>query len=541
MPFQFNPYEDRFSGSIASLLARRGDIGAQAAMTIGNARANAAAASGQAWAGALNNIGQTFAALPGQIEGQKRIALQDELLRGRVADEQKMRAGEGAVDTMMRGDQLPAGAVGPRQDNFLGADGLYDIPKMTAALGKSGIGSKAPELLKGAEAINDSILKHQDLAAKTAQAHAVALGDAAAGAMKLIDGFGMPVIGAMDFISQPLIASKTITQQEYAQLRQQVESLPPEQQKAVLTSLMDRAAQLSPTKTVAEGAIETDRYRRTVATGGAKPPTAASLALTAAGGDEGEALKLLHPDKPDTAAQDDQRYEKIVAAKELKQPVTAADAAFVMAYEKRKTLGVDKSAAAAAERADKAGERRDAILTRTENFQEAQAGRKEISDKVEAPYLKARQKVETLKDVVDSAQHGNMSAAAVQNLMGVLGVVTVEGVQRINTTELRAFGAQGGLLQRIQGWIGQKLVGQPLAPSVQKDLKELADVLGKGSRDMYETQFRSIKQRYGPGMANERLLPPSGAPDEGTEGTINGVPVVFAYDNAKDKWGWKKK
>jgi hypothetical protein len=44
------------------------------------------------------------------------------------------------------------------------------------------------------------------------------------------------------------------------------------------------------------------------------------------------------PEKPDTAAQDKQHYEKIQTALNLKQPVSAEDLAFAKAYEKEKTL-----------------------------------------------------------------------------------------------------------------------------------------------------------------------------------------------------------
>src|SRR6185295_16289098 len=208
MPFQFDPYADRFSGSIAQLLARRGDIGAQREMAIGNARAGGALASGNAWANAITGVGQSLAALPGQMQQQKRQALTDQLMAGRVADEQRMRAGESQVDTMMQqGQPLPNGAQGPVQESYLDADGLFDIPKMTAALGKSGFGSKAPDLLKGAEAINESILRHQDLEQKQAQAQAVVIGDMAAGVVKL-RAIGMPTDAAMDFVAQPVLATK---------------------------------------------------------------------------------------------------------------------------------------------------------------------------------------------------------------------------------------------------------------------------------------------------------------------------------------------
>jgi hypothetical protein len=68
MPFQYTPYRNRYVGSITDLMGRGRDAEAQALITAANAQAQAAQVSGQAWGGALQGIGNTIAAIPGQMQ-----------------------------------------------------------------------------------------------------------------------------------------------------------------------------------------------------------------------------------------------------------------------------------------------------------------------------------------------------------------------------------------------------------------------------------------------------------------------------------------
>lgn len=282
-PFEYRPYRNPYVNSISDLMERQGQIPAQAAQQIGNAQAQAALQSGQAWAGAANQIGQGISgAIQQAIDPRRKIeAMQAQALQGQLADTNALRRGHSAVDAMMAGDQLSAGAAGPRQESYLDSSGLFDVPKLTQALASGGLGHMAPELLKGAEQINDSILKHQDLEQKAAQQHALMVGDMADGALKLAK-IGMPIPAAMDFVSQPALATKRIQPQEYQQIRQQIASLPPEQQSAALTAFMDQAAKLDKGETLPEGAIHADRYGRTNASGAAKPMNETQLFADAA-------------------------------------------------------------------------------------------------------------------------------------------------------------------------------------------------------------------------------------------------------------------
>lgn len=258
--FDYSPYRSPFSGTLSQLLGQEGDIRAKQALAVGNAQAQGTQQSGAIWANTLNNVGAIAGHAAQEYGDPRRQA--DEIHLQQLKQQQ---AGQGKVDALMQGDQLPPGAVGPRQPTYTDAHGLWDIPALSQELGKMGAGHLAPDLLKGAEAMNESILKHEALAQKTADAHTVLLGDMADSVTKLAS-IGVPVLDAMDFISGPVIARKQINPQEYAQVRGHIASLPPEQQKAALATFVDAAARIMPKKTLAEGAQEIDAYNRVSAT-----------------------------------------------------------------------------------------------------------------------------------------------------------------------------------------------------------------------------------------------------------------------------------
>ena len=79
MPFRYTPNQNRYVGSIADLMGRGNDAEAQALIASANAQAQAAQASGQAWGGAVQGIGNTIAAIPGQMQAaeDRKLALEN--------------------------------------------------------------------------------------------------------------------------------------------------------------------------------------------------------------------------------------------------------------------------------------------------------------------------------------------------------------------------------------------------------------------------------------------------------------------------------
>jgi hypothetical protein len=172
-------------------------------------------------------------------------------------------------------------------------------------------------------------------------------------------------------------------------------------------------------------------------------------------------------------------------------------------------MTTDKTAAAAAERQAEAIRQQTGQQARSQSFAEAQAGRKELTEKVEQPYQDAVEKASTLRSVIDAAKNGNMEAANVQGLLGTLGLVTMEGVKRINTTELNQVAGAGSLLERIKGQVGSLVAGKPLSARLQQDLTQLSTLLEQSARKKYEDGFAQVTKRYG--LTDEQMIPSGGS------------------------------
>lgn len=128
-PFQYDSYRNPYAGTIGDLILRRGEIAARQAEQVAAAQARATEVSGSAWAGAAGTIAQTVAALPQQIQQQKRQALADQVrdiqLRAAKRDEQSHTVFE---------------AVLKNPSNYH-PDGTVDDDKVTAELRIKDVGA----------------------------------------------------------------------------------------------------------------------------------------------------------------------------------------------------------------------------------------------------------------------------------------------------------------------------------------------------------------------------------------------------------------
>lgn len=492
MPFRYEDQQNPLVGTIAALMQRRGEIAARGQEQ-----------SGQIWGNAVQNIGQSIAGTIASAADPRRKmeALQLQQAQGQVNDANALRAGQAKVDAMMTGDQLPAGDAGPRQENYLDANGLFDVPKMQRALASGGSAHLAPELLKGAESINDAITKHTALEQQAAQAKTVMFGDMADGALKLAK-IGMAIPEAMDFVVQPALATKRIQPQEYAQLKAHIAQLPPEQQQAALGSFMDAASKIDKGKTIGKDSQEVDRYGRVTASNMVPDkPTEASLAADLSSPDPAvraraeTAMKALKPEKPNTAEQDDARYRDIVARGTQRQPVSAADAAWMQAYEKQKTLSVDKSAGMANDRLSRTIAQQNELQRKAQDFNVAQVARKDLTV-VEKTYTEALAGAGMLRDVIDAAKGGNKVAASMQNLQAAMASVKAAGFNRINMAEIGIPGSAGSFLDRIASRFGRVSEGQPVPADLQADMVKFAWLLEKAAYRKYTEGFDSIAKYY---------------------------------------------
>lgn len=264
-PFEYRPYDSsRWTGSIADIIRLKGQIPAEAAIRTGQINADAARASGAAWAGAASDIGRSVAGTLQQMNDPRR-----QLEGIQLKNAQDQQAGQQRFDQLVKpyqpnGPQDQGAGPAPAQTPYLDEKGLFKIPELSQALAASGMAHMAPDLLKGAEAINGSILQHQATQQKLAINETVMYGDIADGVTKMTKA-GIPITQALDFAAAPGLATKRFDPQTFAQFKGKLLSMAPEQQTAVLAGLMDAASKASGNKTLGKDAQEVDRYGRVVA------------------------------------------------------------------------------------------------------------------------------------------------------------------------------------------------------------------------------------------------------------------------------------
>ncbi len=166
-----------YSGTIAQLLARRGEIAAAAAESIGAANARAAEQSGNAWAGAAQTIGQSVAAVPAQQQREKTLAVDAALKKQaldagalRLASDQRASAGQTAMAGLMTDPQGPAPEGQPAPSNpYLKKEGdvaVWDVEGLSKAMAAQGFGDLSPQVVKDVGSLNQA---HRDEAASRAK------------------------------------------------------------------------------------------------------------------------------------------------------------------------------------------------------------------------------------------------------------------------------------------------------------------------------------------------------------------------------------
>jgi hypothetical protein len=215
----------------------------------------------------------------------------------------------------------------------------------------------------------------------------------------------------------------------------------------------------------------------------------------------------------DAAAQD------LYAKRASGQPLTPTESATLTGYEQRKRVVSDPAQLAATERQTNSIAAQTAQQSRAQGFTEAQAGRAALT-KAEGDRATALASAQTMRDTIAAAQGGNMTAAALQNLETTMAAIRAQGLNRINTAEIGVTANAGSLWDRLQNWAGKATVGQPVDPTIQKDMTEFAGILEKGAHKKYLDAHANITTRYG--LKGEKTLPAPGGPVLGEKRTANG-------------------
>lgn len=120
-PFTYSPFVNPYAASIGDLLMRRGDIEANRAVQVANAQAQAAQARGQAWAGAVSDIGN----IAGRAITTYAKEQQEAPARARQAEMERLQLDEARSEAERR----KAAAVQDRAISSLFAGGRMPTPQ----------------------------------------------------------------------------------------------------------------------------------------------------------------------------------------------------------------------------------------------------------------------------------------------------------------------------------------------------------------------------------------------------------------------------
>lgn len=114
-PFRYDTPTNPYADSIGSLLLKRGEIEANRSAQVAAAQARAAQASGEAWGGAVRDIGKAVGAIPAQIAEQKQQATAMDAAKLQLDQAKRTAAAQKAVDA------LPFYASGEGREAMLAA------------------------------------------------------------------------------------------------------------------------------------------------------------------------------------------------------------------------------------------------------------------------------------------------------------------------------------------------------------------------------------------------------------------------------------
>ncbi len=128
-------------------------------------------------------------------------------------------------------------------------------------------------------------------------------------------------------------------------------------------------------------------------------------------------------------------------------------------------------------------------------------------------YRTASGAMETMGTFIDLAKKGNRAAGANLPVVGAETLQALNGIKRINKTEIENYAGAGSLLDKIQGRVGKLVSGQPIPADVLKDIEDLHKTLFENAAKNYNSKITDINHNY-----NSNFTPVEGPKTSGSGG-----------------------
>jgi hypothetical protein len=461
----------------------------------GNAAANARSQRGNIYADLIRNL----SSLPGQVIQQQRSAQLQDMEQQRLKSQIASAASQQQLDALKVSDAQRQGQERSALDSVWAdaylPDGTVNRDAIRQKLSAANMGHLLPTALEVSDRLDESRAQLQQKQQALSESYRETLGK---------DALELEKAGNDPGVFHLIVADRAksgVIPRDQAEGFLQLDT--PDAVKTVAERWKSGSAAGKPDlMTIPEGGSVLDRRTmKVVASGEAKPPTESELALKAAGGDTAAAaaMKLLKP----APAKDEfqtfkETYPQTLGLRSWEQLSPTQQKAGFDAYTRMK-------ADPAMERQANAIGQQNNLQNRAQTFAEQQVGRKELTDKVEQPYITAKQSADTLRDVVTAAKAGNKVAGSLQSLETTMAAIRAQGLNRINMAEIGVTAGSGNLWDHITGWVGKAAEGQPVPANIQEDMLKFADILDKAAYKKYVEGHESTAKRYG---LSEKPLPP---------------------------------
>lgn len=294
------------------------------------------------------------------------------------------------------------------------------------------------------------------------------------GVLPTLGAIGMGVLGGFPAAESYLNAPQVNAQKQYQQDRQHAMDVntqeDTEAQAAQRKALADKALREPPEKP--EDVMK--QYSDALASGNSAEADRLKPLVQ-------QYLSVTKPpqDKPDTATEEDQKYEKIQQAATLKQPVTPEDKAWASAYEKRKTLTPLASASLGA------GDKRDARSDRSYQYNQ------NILDKTRTPIEQLNGRLSNLSASIGQGTP-QADALIAPELLSIMAGGQGSGL-RMNESEIsRIVGGRSNwesLQAAVNKWKTDPNSANSITPAQRAQIKALAGLIqGKVSSKLSALQ-----------------------------------------------------
>jgi len=127
-------------------------------------------------------------------------------------------------------------------------------------------------------------------------------------------------------------------------------------------------------------------------------------------------------------------------------------------------------------------------------------------------YLDAQATADQMQSLIDLARSGDKAAGSNLPLVGLETLNAINGIKRINRTEVDQYQGAGDLLDRIKGKIGKLAIGQPISSDVLDDIEKMHQVIRDNSTKAFRDNVTRINGTYRASFDPDKLVGKSAAP-----------------------------